>query len=84
MLETLVRNPAFYAAAWALINAVVAVVWPDMPESIRAAANAFAAVIFGTITGGAAVQRKIDTEVQRQLTMRNAYEVTTPPTDSRD
>lgn len=51
MIEDILKNPAFYAALIALINAVLDYFVPDFPPSIKAAINALLAVIFGAITG---------------------------------
>ena len=55
MLKDVLKNPAFYAALIALINAIVDYFVPTFPRDIRTAVNALLAVIFGAITGTAVV-----------------------------
>lgn len=51
MLELVLKNPAFWAALIALLNAVLDYFVPTFPTEIKAAINALLTVIFAAITG---------------------------------
>jgi hypothetical protein len=56
-VDILLRDGRFWLAVWAVVNAIVLVVWPDFPKPIWAALEALVAVVVGSIAGVSARQQ---------------------------
>lgn len=76
-LTALIKNPAFWAAVSALINAVVAYAVPNAPPAIVAAVNALLAVVFAAISAPQVIANAKAAQSARRLqASRDAQKMT--------
>lgn len=58
MIEMILKNPAFWAALIALVNALLDYFLPAFPNEIKTALNGLLVVVFGAISGAQIVNAR--------------------------
>lgn len=67
IINALLHSWEFWAALWALLNAILLYFVPAFPVEILAALNALAAVVFAIVTGRATPAKVDDIRTLRAL-----------------